>query len=103
LADATKEVFELQTQKKENQPKIDRLKDYERQIDQHIKMQRLWYCPSECVPCVLLIHYTTRDDDFRKFNDRADQIQVMKSQNKQMEMHLESYEKSQAQLEENAR
>lgn len=42
LADATKEVFELQTQKKESQHKIDRLKDYERQIEQHVKMQRLW-------------------------------------------------------------
>lgn len=42
LADATKDVFELQTQRKENQHKIDRLKDYERQIEQHIKVQRLW-------------------------------------------------------------
>lgn len=43
LAEATKELFELQTQKKETQHKIDRLRDYERQIDQHIKIQRLWY------------------------------------------------------------
>jgi hypothetical protein len=42
LAAATREVFDLQTQKKETQHKIDRLKDYERQIDQHIKVQRLW-------------------------------------------------------------
>jgi sigma54-dependent transcription regulator len=43
LAEATKELFELQTQKKETQHKIDRLRDYERQIEQHIKIQRLWY------------------------------------------------------------
>ena len=42
LADATNKVFELETQRKENQHKIDRLKDYEQQIDQHIKVQRLW-------------------------------------------------------------
>jgi len=42
LADATNKVFKLQTQKKENQHKIDRLTDYERQIDQHVKVQRLW-------------------------------------------------------------
>ncbi|KAG6821069.1 hypothetical protein H0H93_007228 [Arthromyces matolae] len=42
LADAAQEVFLLQTQKKENQHKVDRLHDYERQIEQHIKMQRLW-------------------------------------------------------------
>lgn len=42
LADATKQVFELQIQRKETQHKIDRLRDYERQIEQHIRMQRLW-------------------------------------------------------------
>ena len=43
LAEATNSVFLLQTQKKENQHKIDRLRDYERQIDEHIKNQKLWY------------------------------------------------------------
>jgi hypothetical protein len=43
LADAVKQVFELQTQRKETQHKIDRLRDYERQIEQHIRMQRLWF------------------------------------------------------------
>jgi hypothetical protein len=43
LADATKEVFDLQTQKKESQHKIDRLQDYDRQIEQHLKVQKLWY------------------------------------------------------------
>jgi hypothetical protein len=38
LAEATKDLFELQTQHK-----IDRFRDYERQIEQHVKMQRLWY------------------------------------------------------------
>jgi len=42
LADAAKAVFELQTQQKENQHKIDRLHDYERQIEQHVRMQKLW-------------------------------------------------------------
>lgn len=51
LAEATKEVFGLQTQRKESQHKIDRLHDYERQIEQHVKVQRLW-----CVyfPCFIL-------------------------------------------------
>lgn len=43
LADAEKEVFELTTRLKENQHKIDRLHDYERQIEQHVRMQKLWY------------------------------------------------------------
>ncbi|PPQ72091.1 hypothetical protein CVT24_008378 [Panaeolus cyanescens] len=42
LADATKEVFDLQTQKKENQHKVDRLHDYERQIERLLEVQKLW-------------------------------------------------------------
>jgi hypothetical protein len=43
LAGAANHVIELQTRQKENQHKIDRLKDYERQIEQHIKIQKLWF------------------------------------------------------------
>lgn len=43
LAEAAAEVLELKTEKKENQHKVDRLRDYERQIEQLIKVQRLWY------------------------------------------------------------
>ncbi|KIJ69236.1 hypothetical protein HYDPIDRAFT_24089 [Hydnomerulius pinastri MD-312] len=85
LADATKEVFELQTQRKENQHKIDRLHDYERQIEQHIRMQKLW------------------DADFQKFNARGEEIELIKSKYRQMEMLLESYEKTQAKMEDDAR
>lgn len=42
LAEAVTQVFQLQTQQKESQHKIDRLRDYEERIDQHIQMQRLW-------------------------------------------------------------
>ncbi|KAF8162891.1 hypothetical protein B0H34DRAFT_693349 [Crassisporium funariophilum] len=85
LADATKEVFDLQTQRKEVQHKIDRLRDYERQIDQHIKVQRMW------------------DEDFAKFNERADEIESMKSYCRQMEMRVVSMESSQAEMDDSAR
>ncbi|KAH7924575.1 hypothetical protein BV22DRAFT_1090648 [Leucogyrophana mollusca] len=85
LADALKEVFELQTQKKETQHKIDRLRDYERQIEQHIRMQKLW------------------DADFEKFNNRAEELQEMKSKYKQMELQLESFEKTQSKMDDEAR
>ncbi|TFK43005.1 hypothetical protein BDQ12DRAFT_645012 [Crucibulum laeve] len=84
LADAAKEVFDLQTQKKENQHKIDRLKDYEAQLEQHVKIQRLW------------------DGDFARFNERAEQITAMHTQHKQMLLRLESLEKTQAKMEDNA-
>jgi hypothetical protein len=41
LAEATQKVFDLQTQIKETEPKITRLKDYEREIEQYIKIQSL--------------------------------------------------------------
>ncbi|KAF5386567.1 hypothetical protein D9615_001902 [Tricholomella constricta] len=85
LAEATKEVFELQTQKKETQHKVDRLKDYERQIEQHINMQRLW------------------DNDFAKFNEQGEQIELMRNQYQQMKMQLESYQQTQAEMEDTAR
>lgn len=85
LADAVKQVFELQTQRKETQHKIDRLRDYERQIEQHIRMQRLW------------------DADFQKFNDRAEELQQLRTQFKQVELHLESYQKTFEQMSEDAR
>lgn len=85
LADAVKQVFELQTQRKETQHKVDRLRDYERQIEQHIRMQRLW------------------DADFQKFDDRAEELQQLRTQFKQVELHLESYQKTFEQMSEDAR
>ncbi|KAJ7685064.1 hypothetical protein DFH06DRAFT_1157285 [Mycena polygramma] len=85
LAEATKDLFALQTEKKESQHKIDRLHDYERQIEQHLKVQRLW------------------DSDFAKFTERGEEMQLIKAQYRQMEIRLQSYEESQAEWDENAR
>ncbi|KAJ7582870.1 hypothetical protein C8J56DRAFT_955946 [Mycena floridula] len=85
LSDALKEVTDLKTQQKETQHKIDRLRDYEKQIEQHTKMQRLW------------------DEDFARFNARGEEMQQMQSLYKQMAMRLESYEKVHGEMEESAR
>lgn len=42
LAEAEKRVFELETSIKENAHKVDRLKDYERRIEQLTLLQKLW-------------------------------------------------------------
>ena len=102
MAEATKDLFELQTQKKETQHKIDRLRDYERQIEQHVKMQRLWYVGLQS-RCRMILRCYVRDSDFQKFNDRGEEIQSVKSQYRKMEMRLESYEKTQEQMDEQAR
>jgi sigma54-dependent transcription regulator len=42
LEDATRQVFLLETQIKETAHKVDRLRDYEKRIDQLTATQRLW-------------------------------------------------------------
>ncbi|KAJ4488052.1 hypothetical protein J3R30DRAFT_3789656, partial [Lentinula aciculospora] len=85
LAEANAKVFKLQTFIKEHQHKIDRLHDYEAQIEQSHKMQRLW------------------DSDFDKFKRRGEEIDLMKSEWKQMELRLQSFEQTQIRMEEQAR
>ncbi|KAF5365769.1 hypothetical protein D9758_003257 [Tetrapyrgos nigripes] len=85
LAEAHQQVFQLQTYQKENQHKIDRLRDYEKQIQQYFKTQCLW------------------DEEFAKFNARGEEIERTRSAWKQMEQRLDSYEKEHARLEEAAR
>ncbi|KAF9009433.1 hypothetical protein BDQ17DRAFT_1300250 [Cyathus striatus] len=82
LAEAAKQVFEFQTQWKENQHKIDRLKDYEGQIEQHIKIQRLW------------------EMDFAKFNERAGDVVLLTTQCKQLQLRIDSLEHTLHELQE---
>lgn len=97
MIEANKKRFELETWKKENQHKIDRLHDYERQLDQHFKMQQLWFVRYRVLRESILKCYA-RDEDFARFNERGEQITIMQSHFKQMELRLESYEKTQAEM-----
>lgn len=42
LSEATKDVFDLKTQRKANQHKIDRLHDYEAQIQHFLEVRKIW-------------------------------------------------------------
>ena len=44
-----------------------------------------------------------RDEDFQRFNNRENEVKLMQSQYKQMQMRLESMEGVKAELEDNAR
>ncbi|EMD38392.1 hypothetical protein CERSUDRAFT_113551 [Gelatoporia subvermispora B] len=85
LAEAVQRVFQLETKIKENAHKVDRLHDYERQIDQLITLQRLW------------------ELDVQKLNDQADYLQAFTSKYRKMELRLESHEKIQTDMEDKAR
>ncbi|KZT26270.1 hypothetical protein NEOLEDRAFT_1132306 [Neolentinus lepideus HHB14362 ss-1] len=85
LGDAAKKTFQLETTIKEYQHKIDRFHDYERRIDQLTKMQQLW------------------GKDVRRCNEQAGVIEDLLSTYKKMELRLEAYEKTHAEIEEDAR
>ncbi|KAI0079900.1 hypothetical protein K474DRAFT_1590953 [Panus rudis PR-1116 ss-1] len=85
LAEATNRVFQLETKIKENAHKIDRLHDYERQIEQLIRMQRLW------------------ETDVHQLNEQNEYLKVFTSKYRKMELQLETFEKIQAQMDDNAR
>ncbi|TFK54957.1 hypothetical protein OE88DRAFT_1717047 [Heliocybe sulcata] len=85
VGDAARKTFQLETTIKENQHKIDRLHDYERRIDQLTKMERLW------------------EEDVNRGNEQARIIEGLISTYKKMELRLEAYEKTQIEMEEDAR
>ncbi|KAI0748197.1 hypothetical protein C8Q80DRAFT_1219448 [Daedaleopsis nitida] len=84
LAEATNAVFSLKTQIKENAPKVDRLHDYEIQIEQLMKLQRLW------------------ESDVQKLNDSKEYLAAFASKYKKMELSVEAHEKALLEMEEGA-
>ncbi|KZT67760.1 hypothetical protein DAEQUDRAFT_728762 [Daedalea quercina L-15889] len=80
LEEALQRVFQLETEIKENAPKVERLHDYERQIDQMITLQRLW------------------ELDVRKLNDQTEYLQILNSRYRKMELRLDTYEKTHTDL-----
>ncbi|KAL6300529.1 Hamartin protein-domain-containing protein [Sparassis latifolia] len=81
LAEAVQKIFQLETKIKETAPRIDRLHDYEKQIEQLIKLQRLW------------------ELDVQKLNEQADSLQVFTSQYRKMELRVECFERTLAESE----
>ncbi|KIY68612.1 hypothetical protein CYLTODRAFT_421458 [Cylindrobasidium torrendii FP15055 ss-10] len=77
LAEANQGLFVLQTTMKEYQPKVDRLRDYERQIERHLTVQKLW------------------EDDWRKFREGEEDVQGMAAHIEQLNMRIMSYEQCQ--------
>ncbi|KAI0374969.1 hypothetical protein BV20DRAFT_1033007 [Pilatotrama ljubarskyi] len=84
LAEATQLVFRLETKIKENAHKVDRLHDYEKQIDQLIKLQRLW------------------ESDVHKINDSKEYIAAFASKYRKMELRLDGLESTEMEMEQNA-
>ncbi|EKM55596.1 uncharacterized protein PHACADRAFT_121237 [Phanerochaete carnosa HHB-10118-sp] len=85
LSEANHKVFELKTDIKANQHKVDRLHDYERQIEQLIKLQRLW------------------EADVLKLNSQTEFLSECASTYKKMELRVANYQQVQEELEEKIR
>ncbi|TFK92128.1 hypothetical protein K466DRAFT_481303 [Polyporus arcularius HHB13444] len=86
LAEANHTVFRLQTQIKEHAHKVDRLYDYETQIDQLMRLQRLWY----------------EESDVHKLNDSKEYLAAFASKYKKMELRVDAHQRTQMEMEENA-
>jgi hypothetical protein len=67
-------------------------------------VQKLWLFLSSLVAALpnwaLNRH---RDEDFRKFNERAEEVEAMKARCEQMRLRLESYELNSMQVEDTVR
>ncbi|KAI0703639.1 Hamartin protein-domain-containing protein [Cytidiella melzeri] len=74
LSEANHKVFMLETKIKESAHKVDRLYDYERQIEQLVALQRLW------------------ETDVQKLNDQTEVLKACESSYKKMEQRLETLE-----------
>ncbi|KAI0636896.1 hypothetical protein C8Q77DRAFT_1215790 [Trametes polyzona] len=84
LAEANQLVFHLETKIKENAHKVDRLHDYETQIEQLIKLQRLW------------------EADVHKINDSKEYLAAFASKYRKMELRLDAFENAQIESERTA-
>ncbi|KAK7054977.1 hypothetical protein VNI00_003440 [Paramarasmius palmivorus] len=72
LDEASRELFRLQTERKASQHKIDRLDTYEKQIADYEVTRALW------------------EADFTRFNERAEEMQEMKTRMKQLDIRVQA-------------
>ncbi|KAH9946055.1 uncharacterized protein BXZ73DRAFT_86256 [Epithele typhae] len=71
----TSEAAAMRAAEKEAKPKVDRLHDYETQIDQLMRLQRLW------------------ESDVQKLNNTKDHLEAFASRYRKMELRLEAHER----------
>lgn len=95
-------MFHLETKIKENAPKVDRLYDYETQINQLIKLQRLWYVVEVGVCKRIRSNGTRREADVHKINDSKEYLAAFASKYRKMEFRLDAFENAQVETEQNA-
>ncbi|KAH8105801.1 hypothetical protein DFH11DRAFT_1833049 [Phellopilus nigrolimitatus] len=84
LDDAQNRVFQLETQIKQDAPKVQRLRDYEKRIEQLTAMHRMW------------------NKDISLYNEQSKEMSELISEHQKMKQHVEAYEKAQEGAEEAA-
>lgn len=102
LSDAKDEVWELKTQRREVQHKIDRLKDYETELQKNREMQLTWWVLRNNFGYQLM-DCCNRADDFERYKAREDQVKELQMRCVQMHIMQASTEHAQAKLEESSR
>ncbi|KAF5324565.1 hypothetical protein D9611_004265 [Ephemerocybe angulata] len=76
LADALQENFILQTEKKEQLPKVERLGEYEQQIEELTKMRQIW------------------EDDSRKFTEQREELDRLHKENEALGARVAELERA---------
>ena len=103
LAAAQEKVFSLEIKLKEEAPKVARLHDYEKRIEQLTTMQRLWWGSDSNSIYLSLAKCVFRRDDIKLFNEQSHQLALMVSNDQKMKLQVESYERAQQALDTTAR
>ncbi|KAL5529209.1 hypothetical protein ACEPAG_5183 [Sanghuangporus baumii] len=76
LDEAQNRVFELEAQIKADAPKVNRLRDYEKRIEQLTAMLRLW------------------NKDINQYNEQAKEMAQLLGEHQKMKLRVEGYEKA---------
>jgi len=85
LSEATNRMFDLETAIKKDSHKVDRLRDYEKRIEQLTAMHRMW------------------NKDIVLYNEQSKEMSQLISEYQKMKLRVEAYEKTQDDLESRAR
>ena len=93
LSEALQQVFTLHAEQKQNLEQIERLKDYERQIEELTKLRQTWYVlhRRRREPLMPITH-DHREDDSRKFADVDGEMDRLKETNAVLEKRVEALE-----------
>ncbi|THH07304.1 hypothetical protein EW145_g3485 [Phellinidium pouzarii] len=100
-------VFQLETEIKADALKVQRLRDYEKRIEQLTEMHRMWYISAHLLNQMVISLPTritsSRNKDIMLYNEQSKEMSELISEHQKMKMRVEDYGKAQEDAEVAAR